>query len=72
MENGAPKVTLGAICAKWSAKFLYLLGYVTQNIPWSLLNDLVPPLNGALSLIEVDLAIFDDNWSSYSLYGYIC
>ena len=64
---------LGAICMQSGQKNLYTyLAQSTNHIPWSLLDDfLVPPLNGALSLIEVDLEIFDDNRSSYSLYGYI-
>ena len=60
------------------SKILHLLGHMAKNtnhIPWSLLDDLlVPPLNGALSLIEVDLEVYDDNHSPHSRhdYMYIC
>ena len=47
----------GVICTQSEQQNLYTyLAQSTNQIPWSLLDDLlVPPLNGALSLIEVDL-----------------
>ena len=61
-------------CAKWAANITpTCMG--THHVPWSLLDDLlVPPLNEALSLVEVhvDLEMYDDSHSPYSLYGYMC
>ena len=74
-QGGRQKQHLGAICVQMCSQILYLLGYMTQStnhIPWSLLDDLlVPPLNGAFSLIDVDLEIYDDH-SPYSCYGNMC
>ena len=64
------------VCKCACSKILHLLWYMaksTNHIPWCLLYDLlVPPLNGALSLIEVDLERYDDSLSPYSHYGYMC
>ena len=78
METGSLKAALRCyLCAKlMCSKILHLLRYMaksTNHKPWCLLDDLlVPPLNGAFSLIEVDLEVYDDDHVPYSCYGYMC